>query len=113
VPTLIDQSFFLNGSPSMTHNVINPSQSGFLEHAESQFDIDNPIFDDYFFVLELNVSTNLSFVGPTQSEISDLDAQMLITKNTKCAEHNEFWISMKKSHQMYNPSPYKAQEILS
>ena len=38
---LIDQSSFLNGSPSMTHNVINPSQSIFFKHDETQFDIAN------------------------------------------------------------------------
>jgi hypothetical protein len=66
-PTLINQSLFLIGIPSMTHNVIDPSQYGFLEHVETQFDINKLVFDDYFSVPKLNVSANLSFVGPTQS----------------------------------------------
>jgi hypothetical protein len=36
------------------------------------------------------VGTKLSFIDPSQSEIFDLDAHMLITENLKYAEHNEF-----------------------
>jgi hypothetical protein len=49
-----------------------------------------PIFDDYFYVPELSVGTKLSFIDPSQSDISDLDAHMLITANLKYVEHNEF-----------------------
>jgi hypothetical protein len=38
----------------------------------------------------LNVITHLSFIGPTQFKIPDLDAPMLITKNIKYEEQNEF-----------------------
>jgi len=41
---LIDQRIILNDSPSRMHNVESPSQFKFLEHAKSQFDNDNPIF---------------------------------------------------------------------
>jgi hypothetical protein len=58
---LINQSFILNGSPFMAHNVINPSESGFTKHPKMQFNIDEPIFDNYFPVSKLNVSINLSF----------------------------------------------------
>jgi hypothetical protein len=58
----------------MTHNFINPSQYKSMDHVESRFDLDNPIFYDYFTVPELNVSANLSFNNPTQSKIFDIDA---------------------------------------
>ena len=61
-----------------------------MEHIETHFDHDNPIFNNYFVVLELNVNTNLSFVDPLQSEISNLDVQMLVTENIKYVEHNDF-----------------------
>jgi hypothetical protein len=77
---LIDQRLILNDSPSRMHNVESPLQFKFLEHVESQFDHDNPVFDDYFSVPELNVSINVSFNDPVQSEIYDLNAQMLTTK---------------------------------
>jgi hypothetical protein len=89
-PALIDQSFILNDSPSMTHNVLNPSQFDFSEHAESQFDIDNLVFDDYFSVSELNVSVTYHSLVLHNLKFLNLDAHMLITKNTKCVEHNEF-----------------------
>jgi hypothetical protein len=88
---LIDQRLILNDSPSRMHNVEIPSQFEFLEHVESQFDHDNHVFDDYFSVLELNVSTNVSSNDPVQSEISDLNAQMLMTKNIRYVEHKRFF----------------------
>jgi hypothetical protein len=48
---LTDKSSCPNGIPSMTHNVINPSQYIFLQHAKTRFDIDNHVFDHYFCVL--------------------------------------------------------------
>jgi hypothetical protein len=76
---LIDQILILNGSPSWMHNVEIHSQLKFMEYVESQFVHDNPIFDDYFYVLELNVSTNISLFDRAQSEIYDLNEQMSIT----------------------------------
>jgi len=38
----------------------------------------------------LNVSTNLSFIHFAQSEIYDLNAWMLTTKNLRYVEHDEF-----------------------
>jgi hypothetical protein len=84
-PTLIDQILTLNDNSPKMHNVEIPSQFEFLEHFESQFDRDNPVFDDYFVVLELNMSINVSSNDPTQSKISDLGSQILMTKNTRHA----------------------------
>jgi hypothetical protein len=44
---LIDQILILNEIPSNMHNV-ESSQFEFLEHAESQFDNDHPIFNQCF-----------------------------------------------------------------
>jgi hypothetical protein len=73
-PTLIDQRFILNENPSKLHNVEIPSQLGFLEHVEPEFDHDDPIFDYYFVALEFNMSINVSTNDPIQYEISDLNA---------------------------------------
>jgi hypothetical protein len=87
---LINQTLILNNTSSRMHHIEISLQFKFLEHGESQSDFDVPIFEDYFYVLELKVNTNLSFIGPAQSQISDLDAQMLTKKNTKCIEYNDF-----------------------
>jgi hypothetical protein len=71
---LIDQRLILNDNPSRMHKSRSPSQFEFLKHVETQFDHDNPVFDDYFSVLELNVSTNISFTDLVQSKISNLNA---------------------------------------
>jgi len=88
-PTLIDQTPILNDTSSVMYQFENPSQFQFLEHVDSQSNHYDHIFDDYFSVLELSVGTNLSFVDPLQSEISNLDAHMIITGNIKYAEHHD------------------------
>jgi hypothetical protein len=47
-------------------------------------------FHDYFSFLELNVSTNISFIDPVQSEIYDLNAKMLVTEETNHEEYIKF-----------------------
>jgi len=89
-PTLINQVLILNNASSRMHPFESPLQFEFSEHGESQFDCDVPIFDDYFPVLELNESINLSLIDPTQYDISNLDEHMLNSENIKYAEHPEF-----------------------
>lgn len=67
-----------------------PSQFQFPEYVESQYNHNDLVFYDYFYVPELSVGTKLSFVDPSQFEIFYLDAHMLITANLKYAENNEF-----------------------
>jgi hypothetical protein len=69
---LIDQRTIIHDSPSTMHKVL--SHFPYLKHVESQFYFDNPVFYDYFYVLEINVSTNISFVDLVQSKIYDLNA---------------------------------------
>ena len=89
-PALIDQTLILNDTSSKMYHFETPSQFQFLEHVESQSNHDGPIFYDYFSVLKLSVGTKLSFIDPSKSDIYDLDAHILITKNLKYVEHSEF-----------------------
>jgi hypothetical protein len=88
-PTLINQVLILNNASSGMHPFESPLQFEFLEHGESKSDFDVPIFDDYFPVLKLNESIDLSLIDPMQSEISDLYEHMLIL-NIKYAENPKF-----------------------
>jgi hypothetical protein len=84
-----DQEIILHDSPSNMHQFLSPYS--FLEPPKSQFNLDNPIFDDYFYVLELNVNINLSFIDTLQSKISKLDSKKLVTENIEYVEHNDFF----------------------
>jgi hypothetical protein len=63
---LIDQRLILNDIPSRMHKVQIPLEFKLMEHVESQYNHDNHVFNDYFYFLELNVSTNISFNNPIQ-----------------------------------------------
>jgi hypothetical protein len=65
------------------HNVEIPLQFKFLEHIQTQFDHDNPLFSMIIFCSKLNVSTNISFIDPVQYEIYDLNAQYVNDRRDK------------------------------
>jgi len=73
----------------MMKNIVNPSQCKLMEHVESQYDLNNPLFDDYFSILEWNVSKNISFIDRVQYEILDLNVEVLTIENSRYGEHNE------------------------
>jgi hypothetical protein len=67
---LIDQRPIHNNSPSRVHNVENPLQFEYLWNTlKHNLIMITHCFHDYFSVLELNVSTNMSFIDPIQSGI--------------------------------------------